>query len=219
MKVSNGMLMLLAAAVLAAPAHASVLVGPDDPAFVPGVYEEVHLYDVYNQIYGTSYTSSEQLVQAALAPSETISGSAFTPMGGPYESLTLTALWRNAYNQQNVGYYTGTGADDPNNYVTLLTVDGINDVNQASPDLRPLGLSTTWTPTDDFGLFNLSKSPVWENGQVVDYVDDAAWGPLHSEADENFYYDPTATNPPQYPVDPAYPGAGTGLSGYPNMGH
>ncbi len=164
-------------------------------------YQESPLYQIYNELYGTSYTSSAELAAATQENWEVFD----TADLGDYDSITLEAVWRNAYMQENVGIYT-TSSDGTVTYSSeLLQVDGIDPSTayaSADPaDLRGLGITATIDPDGTFGFYD---DPALSDGSTP------PWGTLHSEASLN-YFDAEGTTDSPYP-----PYSGT-LSDYPNM--
>ena len=171
----------LGATLASCPAWAGYLPPVDPPRMTPSGdslgYEETYLFEVYNAVYGSQYTSS-----AELALDRRVDWETYAADGGA-ASLSFWAVWRNSCMDQEFGYYTSGGgyqelfcvggmrADDSsslNPFVGDADGDGIADITAELLDpasLSPIGFYATST---------------WD-GQA------AAWGSFHSEASRNYY--------------------------------
>lgn len=166
---------LVAMLVLAQPAFAdSVPIVPNtvtvnDPTHTG--YNELHLFYMYNQMYGTTYSSSQELADAANTTGwEVITPSADTT------SISFWAVYRQAFLEQNFGYYQGTGANP-------LTTPLFGPVpGSGAPYIGGDGYVATVDAS--IGTFGLYDNPLFADGSGP------AWGMLYSEASRNTYTSP-----------------------------
>lgn len=116
--------------------------------------DEANLYELYNALYGTSYTSSAQL-----AP---LQEDWETWALSPGQSMTVEAVVRYAWLTHNFGWYdVATGTE-----YTLF------------PDINNLlflsGYTATIAPTGVFGFFNRGVEPL-PNGAILPYYSEPVW--------------------------------------------
>jgi len=160
-------LMTTLVAFVSLPAMGAIL----EPASPPPEIGEWNLVDIYNELYGTSYSNNADLT-GLQSDQELWSGSD--------RSVHVEAVWRNAYLTQVFGFYT-VGQDDSPDYNFIL--DGVANPGNVE-DLRGLGFEATFDSAEDFGFFDYAHLP--EDANVG-----MAW---HSEADRNnYWYDTTAS--------------------------
>ena len=198
MNTNKWILIIAVGAVLSLPAAATY--APPEAPWISGDPDaEYNLYEIYNILYAPGVPITNADLDGLRVAWELFDPSAF----GEFESITLAGVWRNAWMEENFGYYT-VNPDDSLNYNFLFAVPGITVVNPLSADLRGAGYEYTFLPLSTIGFFN--DSMVYND----DYTSTmpTAWGPLHSEAGRNNYYDPYATDPPYM---------GGSLSTWPNM--
>lgn len=106
---------------------------------------EQNLYQIYNAIYGTSYTSSADIPQ--VGPDEV-----FSVFGG---AASVVAEARYAGLGQEFGYYQPVDGN-PITYSPLFNVTGPANTGQ------PLvGFSTVISPSGDFGFYDLAGGIYW----------------------------------------------------------
>lgn len=118
-------------ALAASPAMATIVL---DPWSVSNPSDELNLFEIVNALYGTSYTSSAQMLFAQIDPhDEVFSGS---------HSILAEAKYA-GYNQ-TIGWYQETGAGDPDEFHVLFTATGNGLGNFGSATINPTG---------NFGLF------------------------------------------------------------------
>ncbi|HRK33666.1 MAG TPA: PEP-CTERM sorting domain-containing protein [Candidatus Hydrogenedentes bacterium] len=90
--------------------NASAVIVPGEPNG-----GEPYLYDIYNQLYGTSFTGTDDPNFLALQTGwETIT------LDADVESITFDALWRQSFLEDNIGYYSATNAKMPMNMNQVL---------------------------------------------------------------------------------------------------
>ena len=88
------------AALMLMPAVAFGVIVPQNP----NTLDEPLLYDIYNTIYGTAYTSNSDAAFLALQTDTEL----WTIPDG-VESITFEVLWRQSYLEDTVGIYTVNG--------------------------------------------------------------------------------------------------------------
>jgi hypothetical protein len=131
---------------------------------------------MYNAVYGTSYTSSQELVDATHTGWELIAPPAGT------SSVQFWAVWRNAFMEQNFGYYQGV--DDNLTYTELFSVPGLDPNGGGSIYIGGDGYGASVDGSiGSFGLYDDPEDP--NTGKP-------AWGMLYSESMRNTY---TSANP------------------------
>jgi len=129
-------LLLAAALTMAGGAFASVIPGqPNGPEST-----NLWLYQIYNDLYGTSLTQSSDLVPLELS-SETL------VLDSSVESLTATAVWRQAHLESDFGIYPvgspGTQTDVLGPFVNFDAAPILPSGNEGQGDLRPWNITQT----------------------------------------------------------------------------
>jgi hypothetical protein len=219
----------VAAAVLAASAvsaQAVTYLPPEDPA-KNGVYDELWLYEMYNALYSSTggaaytYTKSSDLAAARRVTSDAYWSNGLFSATPDITSIELRGVWRSAFMEQNVGYYTYDNGQ-PQYSPVLFSVPGANQPGQSSNYIGP-------DDANNNGVYEPGEIPyratITGLDQPLGFFDDPrihddeaqqlgvnpvpAWGILHSEAVLNSF------NDSPYSTEPPYMG-GT-LSTYPNM--
>lgn len=188
----------LAVVLAGANAQATMYMPPEDPQLGDANEDEAALFSVYNLLYGTSYTSSQQLVADRLV------GFEYFTFGPEVREVTFSAVWRNAWMDQHFGVYDPVGYDPGTQAgrTYLFSVPGINWGNMYPADLRGLGYETTVSLQGSWALFD---DPSYDDGNGIVKP---AWGAMHSIAGDNIYMVNGANDPPYL---------GGALSDYPKM--
>jgi len=191
---------LLVAIFLSIGFVASATYAPPEAPWVPGdPGSEYNLYEIYNILYNPAVPVTNDDLDGLRVSWEVFNPSLF----GEFESISLVGVWRNAWMEQNFGYYT-FNPDDSINYFLVFSIPGITVLNPDSADISGDGYFFEFVPTETIGFYNNSMA---YNDDYTGTVP-TAWGPLHSEAGRNNYYNP-------YAIDPPYMGGS--LSTWPNM--
>jgi len=200
-RTENNFRTLLVAALISAVAlSASATYAPPEAPWVPGdPGAEYNLYEIYNVLYAPLVPVTNADLDGLRVPWELFDPSAF----GEFDSISLVGVWRNAWMEENFGYYT-VNPDDSLNYFYVFSIPGITTLNPTSADIRGDGYQFEFMPEGTIGFFN--NSMIY--GDDLTSTSPTAWGPLHSEAGRNNYYNPYATDPPYM---------GGSLSTWPNM--
>lgn len=140
---------LLAAAAfaicLAPAARATTINDPWAPQSADS--SELNLYQIYNSIFGTSYTSSADLVQVN-------PGDVFNVLGG---AAAVEAQARYAGYGQEFGFYQPTDSSSPLTYTQLFDIE---NPNSGTP---LVGFSTVISPVGDFGFYDLAGGTYWHS--------------------------------------------------------
>ena len=148
MKVLKGIAMLALVLAVASPAMAIPV--PAEPWDASSSGDELNLYEIYNEVYGTSLTSNTELEAFAVDP-----GELFTCLTGGQ----VDAVARYAAFGQAIGYYDGGG-------------------DSASVDVIGTGLTATATlnlPAGTFGLYDQvtgDGNPRWYSETALNGGDD-----------------------------------------------
>jgi len=147
---------VLVAAILLAGFSRSATATPILDPWAPTTTDttEVNLYQVYNSIFGTSYTNSNDIPQ--VIPDEV-----FNLLGG---SAVLTAQSRYAAFGQHFGYYQPTDSSSP---VVRTELFAIEDPNNGMP---LSGFTTVIAPTGDFGFYDLSGGTYWNSQSALNPI-------------------------------------------------
>lgn len=124
---------ILLAAMVGAPAMA--LTTPQEPWNPLNPADELNLYEIYNAVYGTAYTSNSEL-DALQVDMETFN----VAVGS---SMTLEAQARYAGSTERFGYYQPTGGGA----VSETELFHVTDYGLVS------GISATITPSGSFGFY------------------------------------------------------------------
>ncbi|MBI5094518.1 MAG: DUF4114 domain-containing protein [Candidatus Hydrogenedentes bacterium] len=140
--VAVTMVVLLAASV---SAFASVINDPWAPNSSDS--SELNLYQIYNNLYGTSYVSGSALPQ--VSPDEI-----FNLLGG---AAALQAEARYAGLGQQFGFYQPTDGSGP---ITYTQVFDVQNPNSGSP---LVGFSQVISPAGDFGFYDLAGGVYWHS--------------------------------------------------------
>ncbi len=141
---------------------------------------EQNLRDIYNKIYGTELQSGKELEDLR------VGWETFT--AGPLvRSISFQAIWHDAHMRQHFGIYTHNPEGNPEAYNRLLSYGDMLDNGAIGPsgDLRRKGITETLDdPSGTFGFY--LQSEYFDDGKWKD----PAWGPMHSEALQNYYFYP-----------------------------
>lgn len=150
----------LMAAALATPTWATVTVPADvwNPAN-PG--DELNVYEIYNQLYGTSFASSADLASEVVAADQVFN------FGD--SSITVTAIARFAGAVQHFGYYQPVGSNAP----VLTELFTVSDPGFVA------GPSVTINPNGDFGFYvdpegRLTGPYIWFSEEALNTLDQNA---------------------------------------------
>lgn len=165
---------------------------------------ELSVWEIYNDLYGTAYTSNVDLDVMRIVDLQTF----MIPLG---QDLVVEAEARYAYVVAEFGYYTPAGA--PTNYQGIFSVNQVGDVSG-------LGYTQVLNITDEFGFYldPAGEGAVWHSEQALNWLGDdhmVAYGvdantillcwedlPLPSEGENNFL----AAASQMRPADPRYDG-------------
>jgi hypothetical protein len=109
--------------------------------------QEINLYEIYNNVFGTSYTESNAIPQAG-------SDEVFNLLGG---SMSLTAEARFAGLGQQFGYY------QPTDGMGSIVYTEIFDIQNPNSGWPLAGFSTSIAPTGDFGFYILAGGTYWHS--------------------------------------------------------
>lgn len=204
MKIAGKLTVAALMLAVAGSAGASVYLSPGDPP-----PDESYLYEMYNDLYGTTYADNASFladVDSAVDPLR-VDWELFTPDEN-VDSITLTAVRGNAWMYQHFGYYTLNPDDTIDAMITVFDSGAplVGPAVDINGDPIP---SYTFTPTGTIGFFD---DPERDDMGIV-----IPWGPMYSEADRNYYYDPFATDPPYAGGMLSGGGPGSGAEGWPNM--
>jgi len=136
---------------------AALLMGLNAAAvIVPGVPNggEPHLYDIYNQLYGTSFTGSDDPNFLALQTGwETVT------IENDVESITFDALWRQSFLEDNIGYYTSSNAKLPMNMTQVLGPFDNSGPNQGQGAIVADPVTVDATGLDTIGFYDHAVLP------------------------------------------------------------
>ncbi len=162
---------IVAVALLAAmPAMATFMPGPNPTPVTPtapwthmGGYDELNLFEIYNALYGTTYTSNADLDSLQFKPDDVF----FLDTGDVGQ---IIAKAKYAYLYQTFGWYQDNGMGGTVKH-PLFTIWG---------DLGLLPDNPAWTatisPTGNFGFYDDPSSPAfwysekWRNAGKEDHL-------------------------------------------------
>lgn len=122
-------------------------------AIVPGQPNggEPPLYEIYNDLYGTAFTGNDDAAFLALqSTSETIT------LGDDVESLSFDALWRQAWLESTVGYYTPGDPGSATPVIGPFDNTGPNG-GQGPVTMDPVVVDATGL--DEIGFYLHAESP------------------------------------------------------------
>ncbi|MCP4641570.1 MAG: PEP-CTERM sorting domain-containing protein [bacterium] len=150
MKLRMTAFTLLAAVLVAVPASAS-LTTPDEVTVGAG---ELYLWQIFNELYGTSYAAGPGLTPMAdFVADWGLDIEVWTPVGE--QQFELEAAWMNAYFTQDLGFYT---PGDPGS-IDFSVMAPVTNAYAGLGDLRGLGLTGSFTTSNPFGIADLATDP------------------------------------------------------------
>jgi hypothetical protein len=118
---------------------------------------ELSVWQIYNNLYGTSFTSNVDLDVMRIYDLQTF----IIPLG---QDLKIEAQARYASVVSEFGYYTPAGA--PTNYQGLFSVNQVGDVSG-------LGYDAVMNVTDEFGFYLRPAANVtWHSEQALNWLGD-----------------------------------------------
>lgn len=115
--------------------------------------QEINLYEIYNNIFGTSYTESNAIPQAS-------SDEVFDLSGG---SMTLTGEARFAGLGQQFGFY------QPTDLAGSIVYTPIFDVQNPNSGWPLSGFSTSISPSGEFGFYILAGGTYWHSQSALNW--------------------------------------------------
>ena len=177
MKLQKVFVGVVAAALLALPVMADM----SDLSGTTTGAGETFLYQIFNEMYGTTLGSNAELVSTyGTSNWETWSVA-------PGESMTfgVDALWMDAFFTQDLSYYTSSGTFDilfgaQNEIDFTWRVMNFFDHGGLVGDLRGLGLTGSLTATETFGFSNYSYNPFEPTTNFTFYSEAALNSPNES---------------------------------------
>ena len=177
MKLQKVLVGAVAAALLAVPAMADM----SDLSSTSTGAGETFLYQIFNEMYGTTLASNDELVSTYGASNWETWGVA----SGESMTFTVDALWMDAFFTQDLSYYTSSGTYDilfgGNDELDFTwRVMNFFDHGGLVGDLRGLGLTDTITATETFGFSNYSYNPLDSSVNFTFYSEEALNSPVES---------------------------------------
>lgn len=115
MKLQRALMPLALAAFVSLPAMAAI---------TPGVSNggEPWLYDIYNTLYGTTFSSSSDpgFLQLQVDGHGSMGQFETLAIGSEYQSITFQAIWRQSWLEDDIFFYTLDGGNNPDVFTHIV---------------------------------------------------------------------------------------------------
>lgn len=140
-------LLVLLGMIVATPAFGVVIPGQPNGG-------EPYLYAIYNQIYGTNYSSNNDAAFLALQ-----TGWETLVIDSDVESITFDALWRQSFLTDNFGYYVPSQQKMPANMTNVLGPFDNSGVNQGQGAIAGSSFVLDTTGLSEIGFYDHATLP------------------------------------------------------------
>ena len=162
-------LSVLGVSVLLAAVPAMAAITPGQPNG-----GEPPLYEIYNDIYGTSYTGNDDVNFLS-----TQTGRATITLDSDGGSISFATLWRQAYLEDEVGYYTSSNSKVTLNMVPVLGPYDNSDPNQGQGAIVADPVVVDATGLGTIGFYDHASYPgapsTYFNWFSESYLNDGQW--------------------------------------------